>query len=75
MNKLIVTYHINNEFAGSDRLKMSEQRVEHIDVESDLRDSKELVHTEVKQKLSEVEGLPLEEIKVTGMAMVRYTRR
>lgn len=51
MNKLIITYYVN-ERAGSGRLKMSEQRVEHIDVESDLKGSQELIIEEVKQKLS-----------------------
>lgn len=70
MNQLIVTYQVN-ELAGTDRLKMSEQRIEHIDIQCNLNDSEEIVYTEVIQKLSEVEGLPENEIKVTGITIIR----
>lgn len=63
MKKLIVSYLlVNTDY---------EQRIEHIDVQSDLKGPVEPVHVEVKQKLSAIVGLPVDEIKVIGMT-IRY---
>lgn len=54
MDKLIVSYLlVSTDF---------EQHIANIDVERGLNGSLELLHAEIKQKLSEVEGLPEDEI-------------
>lgn len=70
LNKLIITYQVN-EFASSYQLKMSGQHVVYIDVESELKGREELLYAEIKRKLSEIRGLPVNVIKVTGMTAIR----
>ncbi|MEK3733781.1 hypothetical protein MKX64_15380 [Paenibacillus sp. FSL M8-0334] len=63
MNKLIVTYFL----VGTE----GEQRIKHIDVESDLKGPLSAFQVEVEQILSMVERVPTDEIRVTGIMAIQ----
>ncbi|WP_010500112.1 hypothetical protein [Paenibacillus elgii] len=65
--RINVTYAVN-QLAGTGKIKM-ERHFATIIVESDLTDERAL-HDEIKRKLSELESLPQNEIKVLSYSEI-----